>query len=167
MAKSETLKIAISACLLGEAVRYDGTSKSHDVIRQFIVPYIDVVPICPEVGAGLGVPRETIQLVKINEQIRVRNVLHPELDVTDSLTEYALKILSEHTDLRALIVKARSPSCGLVSTPILENGQIAEYGAGQFSHAIKTQRTDLLIVEENQLDNRNACEKFLGQLRNY
>jgi len=158
------VKVAISACLLGQPVRYDGKSKLHTLIEQYILPYIEAVPICPEVGAGMGVPREKIQLVKIAQQIRVRNVLRPEVDVTVSLLEYAQTILQTHPDLSAMIIKSKSPSCGLTSTPVFENDKIIKYAAGQFSYAIRDKCPTLLMLEETALDSKKSCQIFLAKL---
>lgn len=157
-------KVAISACLLGEPVRYDGKDKAHLLIQQYLLPHIDVLPICPEVGAGMGVPREKIQLVKIDEQIRVRNVLKIDLDVTEKITEYARSILSEHGDIRAFILKAKSPSCGFNSTPVFQDGEIIQYASGQFSYMIKRTASNCHMLEETDLDCPQSCREFLSTL---
>eukprot|EP01132_Coremiostelium_polycephalum_P018869 gene18869-22472_t len=56
-------KIAISACLLGENVRFNGGHKQSQLCSQTLADYFDFVPLCPEVAIGLGIPREPIRLV--------------------------------------------------------------------------------------------------------
>ena len=55
-------KIAISACLLGENVRFNGGHKQSLLCCQTLADYFDFVPLCPEVAIGLGIPREPIRL---------------------------------------------------------------------------------------------------------
>jgi uncharacterized protein YbbK (DUF523 family) len=56
------IRIGISACLLGETVRYDGGHKRDPYITDLVGKFVAFVPVCPEVEIGLGVPRETIRL---------------------------------------------------------------------------------------------------------
>ena len=158
------VKVAISACLLGQAVRYDGKSKTHALIQQYILPHVEAIPICPEVGSGMGVPREKIQLVKSNEQIRVLRVLQPDIDVTQQLSDFAKKIQRQYPDLAAMILKSKSPSCGIHSTPIFENDRMIKIGAGQFAYTLKSICPELIMLEENKLSNKANCMEFLSQL---
>ena len=56
-------KIGISACLLGENVRFNGGHKQSQLCSEVLAEYFDFLPLCPEVAIGLGIPRETIRLV--------------------------------------------------------------------------------------------------------
>lgn len=122
-------KIAVSACLLGHRVRYDGREKKHSlIVDSFLNKFsdkVELVPFCPEVAIGLSVPRAKIQVVKdAGEQIRVVGVEDHRLDVTQPLKSYAELFLQQNPDIRGFIVKSKSPSCGLQSTPLFE--QFAE-----------------------------------------
>ena len=79
------IPIGISSCLLGELVRFDGSHKRDAYINGTLTHYFDFRPCCPEVAIGLGIPRPTIHLVKMNNEIRCVGVKDPELDVTDRL----------------------------------------------------------------------------------
>ena len=68
------MKIAISACLLGQEVRYDGTGKCQPSIISALQHKVELIPFCPEVEAGLGIPREPIQLQQLASEIRVVQV---------------------------------------------------------------------------------------------
>jgi uncharacterized protein YbbK (DUF523 family) len=66
-------RLGISACLLGEKVRYDGgDKKDHFLIRTF-GDHIDWVPVCPEVEIGMGIPREAVRLV--GDRVKPRMML--------------------------------------------------------------------------------------------
>lgn len=57
------IKIAVSSCLLGEAVRYDGTDNHIEYITQQLAKEYTLISLCPEMAMGMGVPRPPIQLV--------------------------------------------------------------------------------------------------------
>ena len=57
-----TIKLGVSACLLGQPVRYDGQHKLDPFLRDTLGAYVEYVPVCPEFEAGFGVPREAMRL---------------------------------------------------------------------------------------------------------
>ena len=56
------VRLGISACLLGQHVRYDGGHKRDAFLVEVFGRYVEWVPVCPEVEIGLGVPRDTLRL---------------------------------------------------------------------------------------------------------
>ncbi len=58
-----TLRLGISRCLLGDEVRFDGGHKRDNFLTDVFGRYVEWVPVCPEVEAGLGTPREAMRLV--------------------------------------------------------------------------------------------------------
>ncbi len=72
------IRLGISACLLGRAVRYDGGHKHDRFITETLGQYVDFVPVCPEVECGLGIPREAMRLVGDMEQPRLVTYSQPE-----------------------------------------------------------------------------------------
>jgi len=56
-------KVGISACRLGRRVRYDGGHKRDSFLAELYGKFVEFVPLCPEVEAGMGVPRESVRLV--------------------------------------------------------------------------------------------------------
>src|SRR3546814_10033872 len=71
-------KIAISACLMGAEVRFNGGHKQSQLCSRTLVDYFDFVPVCPEVAIGLGIPREPIRLVGNPERIGSRGMRSEE-----------------------------------------------------------------------------------------
>ncbi len=59
----EKAKLGISACLLGQKVRYDGGHKRDYFLSETFGRYVEWVPVCPELEVGMGVPRESVRLV--------------------------------------------------------------------------------------------------------
>ncbi len=58
----EKIRLGISACLLGEKVRYDGGHKLDRFLTETLGEYVEYLPVCPEVECGMGVPREAMRL---------------------------------------------------------------------------------------------------------
>ena len=56
------MKILVSACLLGENCKYNGGNNYNAVVSEFVKDE-DVLPICPEMMAGMGCPRTPIEIV--------------------------------------------------------------------------------------------------------
>jgi uncharacterized protein YbbK (DUF523 family) len=156
--------VASSACLLGEAVRYDGGHKYQANIEQLLLPSLQLQAICPEVDIGLGIPRPTLDGISTPKGVRILESNNHSVDVTDSLVELA----QNHVDqcgpfwpLCGYIFKARSPSCGagsLVIDPHLDKGETAW---GAFAGHIHQQMPWLLLYEEEDLQSEQACEDLL------
>ena len=68
---SDIPRLGISRCLLGESVRYDGGHKRDRFLTDTLGSFVEWIPICPEVEAGLGTPREAMRLIGTPE--------HPKL----------------------------------------------------------------------------------------
>ena len=62
-AMTERLRIGVSACLLGREVRFDGQHKRDAFLVDALGPFVELVPVCPEVEAGMSIPREPVRLV--------------------------------------------------------------------------------------------------------
>lgn len=73
------LRLGISRCLLGEQVRYDGGHKRDRFLTDVLGQYVEWVPVCPEVEAGLSTPREAMRLIGDPEN---RNSLRSRADGT-------------------------------------------------------------------------------------
>ena len=84
------IRIGISSCLLGEAVRYDGGHKRDPFLTDVLGPHVEWVKVCPEVESGMGTPREPMRLVDDHGTIRLRTV-ETRVDHTASVTAYAVR----------------------------------------------------------------------------
>ena len=87
-----TPRIGISACLLGNPVRFNGGHKESRLCSETLAQHFEFVPVCPEVAIGLGTPREPIRLVGDADAPRAVGTVRPELDVTDALSAYGRQI---------------------------------------------------------------------------
>ena len=124
------LKLGISACLLGAEVRYNGGHKESRLCSQSLSEHFEFVPVCPEVGIGLGTPRQPIRLVGDAQSPRAVGTVQRELDVTDALRDYAERLAGELDDICGHILMQKSPSCGMERVKLYQdNGYAAEGGA--------------------------------------
>ena len=109
-------KVAISACLLGEFCRYDGAMKKvQGVVDAF--RDAEVIPFCPEAPV-LGTPRERISVISTPRGYRIIGD-ESGRDVTELLEQETRKLIEAHPDLDRIVLKSKSPSCGLGTTPVL------------------------------------------------
>ena len=146
-------QVGVSSCLLGHAVRYDGTDKREMLIADQLSRYLDFIDFCPEVAIGLGVPRETIMLVGSLKAPNAIGTQTPGHDVTQALKSYAQQTTPELVQLCGYIVKTRSPSCGwqhvnIFKTPTDE--PIAR-GRGLFIAEVHRKLPYLPIIDEEAL----------------
>ncbi len=145
-------RIGISACLAGEPVRYDGTDRRQPVLLDWLRGFAELSSACPEVGIGLGVPRPTIGLVRVDGRTRVRGVADPSRDLTAALDDFARAQLPWLHTLDGYVFKARSPSCGVRAVPRrLEDGGEDREGQGHFAAFVQARFPGLPLADEEQL----------------
>ena len=121
-------KVIVSACLLGEYCRYDGKTKRMKGIEEFFSEY-EIIPFCPEAPL-FGTPRERINVVMRDGKKRIVTD-ETNVDVTEKLKNEIERFILEHPNADRIILKSKSPSCGLGTTPILdERKEIVDRGNG-------------------------------------
>lgn len=152
-------RVGVSACLLGRAVRYNGETKYHAPTAEDLQAWVELREFCPEVGIGLPVPRPPIQVVQLADGRHVRGVAEPEQDFTGQLAAFADRLPA---DLDGFILKARSPSCGLGSTPLFDH-QDREIGttSGGFAARLASRRPLLPLCDEAELEDENDRLAFI------
>ena len=156
------IRIGISACLLGERVRYDGGHKRDAYLVQTFGRYVEWVPVCPEVEMGLGTPRETLRLVRTGGDTRL---IMPKTgaDHTEAMRAYASRRIAElaKEDLCGYILKKDSPSCGMERVRAFDvHGVPAKSGRGLFAEALLQHFPHLPIEEEGRLSDPRRRENF-------
>lgn len=157
--------IVLSSCLAGNPVRYDGTDK-RDVDLLAALEFARLVPLCPEVGIGLGVPRPSIRLVATDGAIRVRGVEDASLDVTDRLTTWGEAQLPLLRSCDGVVLKSRSPSCGVERVPVLQgDGAVDEVGTGRFATLVRQHFPELPLADERQLQDRQRLASFIARVQ--
>lgn len=140
-------KVLVSACLLGELCRYDGATKKDKTVLEALDGY-EIIPFCPEAPV-LGTPRERISVVQKDEVYRLISD-ETQRDVTALIEAQVDQVILEHPDLEMIVLKSKSPSCGLGTTPILnENRKMLMYGDGIAASRLKEKYPTIQIVDEN------------------
>ena len=109
----EKIPVGVSSCLLGEKVRYDGGHTRSDYIVETLGEHFDLQAFCPEMAAGLGVPRPPVRLLATDAGLHAVGVSDPSLDVSDALKACAEDKKVWHSTLCGYILKKGSPSCGM------------------------------------------------------
>ena len=162
------IKIGVSACLLGEHVRYDGGHKHDRYITDTLGMYFSFVPVCPEVGCGLPIPREAMRLEgdPLAPRLMTRQT---RIDKTEQMLSYChAKVLAmEKEDMCGFIFKKNSPSSGLFRVKVYNNGQAVKNGRGLFAAAMVSNFPLLPMEEEGRLNDPDIRENFIERVFSY
>ncbi len=162
------IRIGVSTCLLGERVRFDGGHKRDTFLVETFGRYVEWVPVCPEVEAGLGVPRESMHLSRMQDQVRLVTAT-TGIDHTDTMRRYAaqrLAALAAH-DLCGYVLKKNSPSCGMERVKIYGRSGPVANGRGLFAEALLQAFPHLPVEEEGRLSNPRLRDNFVERVFAY
>lgn len=163
---SAPLRLGISRCLLGEEVRFDGGHKRDSFLTDLLGRYVEWVPVCPEVEAGLGTPREAMRLVGDPEQPRLVTIKSGK-DHTEALATMTAARLPalEGLDLSGFVFKKDSPSCGVERVRTYnEHGMPGRKGIGLFARAYVERFPLIPVEEEGRLCDPLLRENFIERV---
>lgn len=160
------LRIGVSACLLGQEVRYNGGHKRDGFVAATLAPYVDYVPVCPEVAIGMGIPRPSIRLVGDPQRPRALGTADSGLDVTEPLREFSRRQVPLLSDIDGYILKKDSPSCGMERVKVYseKGGAAQRTGVGIFARALMERWPRLPVEEEGRLNDPILREGFLARV---
>ena len=165
--ESNTPKIAVSACLLGHPVRYNGGHKRDRFITDQLSHVLDFIPVCPEMEAGMSVPRPTIQLRRIEGELRLVRSDDASIDYTAAMAEVAKKRAQAlQGRISGFIFQKKSPSCGMERVPVASaDGKPADRtGVGMFVQHFTRHCPLIPIEEEGRLNDPVLRENFLERV---
>jgi uncharacterized protein YbgA (DUF1722 family)/uncharacterized protein YbbK (DUF523 family) len=163
------IRIGVSSCLIGRPVRWDGGHKHDRFLTEQLGPFVEWVPVCPEVELGLGVPRETIRLVQVEREVRLV-AERSGLDHTDGMRRWARRRVRE---LRALelcgyVLKKGSPTCGMERVRVWNEAGMAERrGRGAYASVLIEELDTLPVEEEGRLHDPALRESFVERVFAY
>ena len=160
------IKIGISACLLGENVRWNGGHSRDRYLTDTLGLYVEYVPVCPEVECGMGVPRETLRLAGDPDNPSLVTS-KTNIDHTDRMNRWARKRLKdlEKEDLCGFIFKKKSPSSGLFNVPVrTSKGMPQKKGQGIFARIFTEHFPLIPVEEEGRLHDPKLRETFIEQI---
>jgi uncharacterized protein YbbK (DUF523 family) len=148
-------RVGVSACLLGQEVRYDGSHKRSATLIELIGTRVELVPVCPEVEVGMGTPREPLELVRDARGLRMITV-QTGIDYTDRMNEWARQRVREleRAGIDGYVLKSGSPSCGLDPR-------------GLFAGVLTTTIPTLPVIDEKQLEDPAARSEFIDRVIAY
>jgi uncharacterized protein YbgA (DUF1722 family)/uncharacterized protein YbbK (DUF523 family) len=157
-------KVLVSACLLGENVRFNGGHLNHPWIDNQLSKHVDFIRVCPEVMAGMGTPRASIRLVNDGGVIKA---IEPKSnkDWSDQLEKVSRDFLSQIKDIHGFIGAGKSPSCGLERVKVYpKEGMPEKNGVGVFSKIFMEKLNDVPYIDSGRLHNPVECEWFIRQI---
>jgi len=162
----ERFRLGISACLLGEKVRYDGGHKLDRFLTETIGQYVEYVPVCPEVECGLGIPREPMRLVDSPDSPHLVTVRTGK-DLTQQMLGWSRRKLLEleNEGLCGFIFKSASPSSGMERVEVYnEKGIPVKKGAGVFARAFMEHFSLLPVEDEARLHDPKIRDNFIERI---
>lgn len=165
---SDKVKIGISRCLTGQRVRYDGKIETFEPLKRLKEEF-DLVDICPEIGIGLPVPREPIDLFLINGEIRLFG-LTTNIELTEKMNAYCEDQVAGFVkaNIAGFVLRHRSPSCGLKDANLhLADGVIEERGRGLFAAKLLEELPGLPVVEARDLKSKDSIDAFIRDVKDY
>jgi uncharacterized protein YbgA (DUF1722 family)/uncharacterized protein YbbK (DUF523 family) len=171
------LRVGVSACLVGREVRFDGQHKRDAFLVDQLGPFVELVPVCPEVEVGMGVPRETLRLVGPARRANAGTPPPTRLvaprsgeDWTDRMTAYAEKRVAQlaREELSGYVLKKDSPSCGLLRVKrydhAADEARAERDGQGLFAAVLERAFPHLPIEEEGRLCDAKLRESFIERI---
>jgi uncharacterized protein YbbK (DUF523 family)/uncharacterized protein YbgA (DUF1722 family) len=157
--------LGVSACLLGEQVRYDGGHKRNAFLLEELAPHVRFVAICPEIAIGLGAPREAIRLVRSGDRVRLLG--SAGVDHTAAMRRWAATVTGGLRDrgLSGFVLKKGSPSCGLERVRVWDEGaqRPTPSGRGVFAQTLIDAMPELAIEQEGRLNDPGLREHFVDR----
>jgi len=159
------VRIGVSTCLLGRPVRWDGGHKRDAFLNEQLEPFVEWVPVCPEVEVGMGVPRETIRLVQREEGLRLV-AERSGTDWTDPMRAWSERRVREidALDLCGYVLKKDSPSCGMERVKVYGTGMPTKSGRGLFAEALLARFPNLPVEEEGRLNDPPLRDNFVERV---
>lgn len=158
-------RVVVSKCLEFQECRYDGEIIRDQTVHN-LMPYVEFIPICPEVEIGLGIPRDVIRIMDHDGS----DILYQpatKRDLTREMNRFSDQFLTEVGEIDGFILKNRSPSCGLNDVKVYagpEKSPVVRSSSGLFASKVKKRFNHLAIEDEGRLKNWTIREHFFTKL---
>ncbi|MBB6349685.1 uncharacterized protein YbgA (DUF1722 family)/uncharacterized protein YbbK (DUF523 family) [Nonomuraea muscovyensis] len=158
-------RVAVSSCLIGEPVRFNGGHSRDRFLSGPLDPYVDWVPICPEMEAGLGTPRETLRLERSASRPRLMTRT-TRADLTERMTALAAARAAS-LDVDGYVFKSRSPTCGVHGIPLYPGADgppVDRRNRGVFAAGVIDAHPLLPVEDEGRLNDAVLREAFVERV---
>lgn len=169
MTPQDSIRIGISACLLGREVRFDGGHKRDPFLTDTFGQFVEWVPVCPEVEAGFGTPRESMRLVTEDGRLRLVTV-KTGIDLTATMEGYSRRRVDRlsQEQLCGYVLKKDSPSCGMERVKVYDANKVpSRSGHGLFASALQARFPLLPVEEEGRLSDPRLRDNFVERVFAY
>jgi uncharacterized protein YbgA (DUF1722 family)/uncharacterized protein YbbK (DUF523 family) len=155
-------RVVVSRCITFGAVRYDGSIIPSEIVER-MKPFVEFIPICPEVGIGLPVPRDPIRIVRSGG---VDRLVQPATgrDLTEEMEKFAREFLDGLTPVDGFILKYKSPSSGKSGAKVYPKAEASApigKGPGLFGRVVLERFGRFPIEDEGRLRNGRIRDHFL------
>ncbi len=158
-------RVLTSACLEFEKVRYNGQMIPSKIVED-LIPFVEFIKVCPEYEIGLGVPREPIRIVKVDNNYRL--IQHKtNKDVTEKMNNFSKKFVNELEDVDGFIFKSKSPTMGVKNIKVysgMRGSPVVGKCGGFFASRVEEKFSGYPIEEEDRLRNKKIRDHFLTKL---
>lgn len=156
-------QILVSRCLEFAKCRYDGQVIKNQLIYN-LKNYVEFHTVCPEADIGMGIPRPTIRIEKFDLDVKL---IQPKTgtDFMEKMQNYSREFVSKYAHYDGLILKSKSPSCGIKGIPVYKSGnKTIEKTSGVFAKVAMESYPDAFIEDEGRLNNFNIRENYLSKI---
>lgn len=166
---AQPLRLGISACLLGQPVRYNAGHKHSNLCNQVLAPVVEYVSFCPEQAAGFGTPRPAMHLRGAADNPELVLVKDSGDDLGPQLAVGFQQPLTSFGELDGFILMQKSPSCGLFRVKLYDDKgrQKRESTTGLFAKALQQRFPLLPLEEEGRLHNPQLFDNFMLRVQAY
>jgi len=162
-------RLGISACLLGQKVRYDGAHKQDHFLTETFGRFVEWIAVCPEIEVGMGVPRETVRLVGAPGDPKLIAERSGK-DWTGAMQRFAAVRTRELAELKlsGYVFKKNSPSCGVERVRVYSSKNMpVRRGRGLFAAAVMAKTPLMPVEEEGRLNDPALRENFIERVFAY
>lgn len=163
-------RVGVSACLLGQDVRYDAINVRHDLLLRVLGPHVEWAAVCPEVEIGMSVPREPIDLVGPVEAPALIG-RQSGVNYAPRMREFAARRVAalRQPGICGFVLTRNSPSCGVAGVRRRQAAGAPELrdGTGLFAAELLRQLPGLPVIEEDDLVNESVARDFLARVIDY
>lgn len=161
--------LGVSACLLGNRVRFDGGHKANSFVSTELKDFVEYIAVCPEVEAGFSTPRPAMQLRLNEKEIQMVISNNNEMDVSQQMRDFSKKRLNELSELDGFIFKKNSPSCGVYRVPLVvsKHEHRKKVATGLFAQAFIERYPLIPVEEEGRLNDPELRENFMERVFAY
>ena len=163
------IRLGVSSCLLGNAVRYDGGHRRDPFVTELLGSFVEWVPVCPEVEVGMGTPRPALRLVGEGGEIRLREIASGR-DHTRAMQRYAARRVRalRGLGLCGYVLKENSPSCGMARVKVYGERRASGAGSrGLFASQLMEVYPNLPVEDEGRLNDAKLRENFIERVFAY